>query len=361
MQLEKQKKFLIQVAYICVLILIAWIFLKYGLKLVLPFVFGFLFAAILQGPIQWLKKKLHTESKFVALGVTIIFYIIVGIILALASIRIVTYVQENFPNIPLWYNNRIVPMLSDFLYSIEQVVLKADVSLFELISEWDTQIMDSLGNLVSSLSVKLIGGISNVAASLPAIFIKLLLTVISTFFIAIDYQKIVDFYLHQLSPNGRKVFLQVKEYVIGTLFVCLRSYIIIMTITFVELSIGLTLIGIKHSVLIAFCIAIFDILPVLGTGGIMAPWALIAVIAGRPKLGIAIFLLYLFITVIRNIIEPKIVSGQLGLHPVVTMVSLFVGAQLFGGIGLFGGPILISLLCYLNRNGTIHILNMDRV
>ena len=68
-----------------------------------------------------------------------------------------------------------------------------------------------------------------------------------------------------------------------------------------------------------------------------------------------IFLLYLFITVIRNIIEPKIVSGQLGLHPVVTMISLFVGAQLFGGVGLFGGPILISLLCYLNKNGTIHI------
>ena len=78
MQLEKQKKFLIQVTYFCVLVLIAWILLKYGLKLVLPFVVGFLFAAILQRPIEWLKKKLHTESKLIALGVTIIFYIIVS-------------------------------------------------------------------------------------------------------------------------------------------------------------------------------------------------------------------------------------------------------------------------------------------
>ena len=66
-------------------------------------------------------------------------------------------------------------------------------------------------------------------------------------------------------------------------------------------------------------------------------------------------MVYLVITVVRNIIEPKIVGSQIGLHPVVTLVSMFVGAQLLGVLGLFGFPIGLSLLRYLNETGSIRL------
>ena len=148
----------------------------------------------------------------------------------------------------------------------------------------------------------------------------------------------------------------IKEYLVGTLWVCVRSYALIMSITFVELSILLTFIGIEHSVIVAFCTAIFDILPVLGTGGIMVPWAVLTAISGNWILGLKLFIVYIIVTVVRNIIEPKIVGGQLGLHPVVTLCSMFVGVQLLGAIGLFGFPIGLSLLRYLNDHGVIKVL-----
>ena len=174
------------------------------------------------------------------------------------------------------------------------------------------------------------------AGSLPGLFVKLLMMIISTFFIALDYDRIASFFVRQLSENGRTIFWEIKDYVTGTLFVCIRSYAIIMSITFVELSIGLSIIGIENAVMIALLIAVFDILPVLGTGGIMIPWAVITAIQGEYKLAIALFAVYIVVTIIRNIIEPKIVGSQLGLHPVATLASLFVGAQLFGAVGLFG-------------------------
>ena len=128
-----------------------------------------------------------------------------------------------------------------------------------------------------------------------------------------------------------------------------------MSITFFELSLGLSLIGIKNAVLIAFCIAVFDILPVLGTGGIMIPWVILEAVQGNLALAVKLLAVYLIITVVRNIIEPKIVGSQLGLHPVVTLSSMFVGAQLFGVVGLFGFPILLSLLKNLNDTGTIRL------
>ena len=145
-------------------------------------------------------------------------------------------------------------------------------------------------------------------------------------------------------------------YLTDTLFVVIRSYVLIMLLTFAELSILFSLFGIESAVLKAALIALLDILPILGTGGIMIPWAVLTLLKGKLKLGLGLLVVYAAITIIRNIIEPKIVGGRLGLHPVVTLASMFLGAQLFGVIGLFGFPIGLSLLRYLNDNGSIHIL-----
>ena len=132
-----------------------------------------------------------------------------------------------------------------------------------------------------------------------------------------------------------------------------------MSLTFVELSIGLTIIHVPNSVIIALLIAIFDILPVLGTGGIMIPWVVISAFSGDYPLALGLLIVYVVITIIRNILEPKIVGSQIGLHPVITLCSMFIGVQLFGVIGLFGFPIGLSLLRYLNENGTIHLYKME--
>ena len=88
----------------------------------------------------------------------------------------------------------------------------------------------------------------------------------------------------------------------------------------------------------------------------MIPWALIMAVYGNYPLALELFLIYVAITVVRNIIEPKIIGGQLGLHPVVTLISMFVGVDFFGVIGLFGFPILLSLIRHLNDRGVIKVL-----
>lgn len=90
----------------------------------------------------------------------------------------------------------------------------------------------------------------------------------------------------------------------------------------------------------------------------MIPWVVISAFCGDFTLALGLLLVYVAITVIRNIIEPKIVGSQIGLHPVVTLCSMFIGVQLFGVIGLFGFPIGLSLLRYLNENQTIHLYKM---
>jgi len=93
----------------------------------------------------------------------------------------------------------------------------------------------------------------------------------------------------------------------------------------------------------------------VGTGGIIIPWGVIAIVMGDLPLGLGMFALYLFVTVVRNTIEPKIIGQQVGLHPVATLVSMFLGTKLLGIVGLFGFPITLVILKQLNDTGKIKL------
>ena len=356
--MEKRKKFIINFLYFAIIIAAIFFALQFALSLLFPFVAALFIAYILKHPINFIARKTKMPRKLAAILMVLIFYGTIGTFLVLASIRAFSFATDLVQRLPSIFRIYVNPVLTDLFDQLEQALEQADPNILDTVDYLWSQFMQSLRSIVSNLSLTSMEAISNVASSLPMLFIKLLLMVISTFFIAMDYERLTGFCMRQLNGWARDIFLQVQKYVVGTLFVCIRSYALIMSITFMELFLGLSLFGVEYALLISLCIAVFDILPVLGTGGIMIPWAVITAILGDYPMALKLFGLYIFITIVRNIIEPKIVGSQIGLHPVVTLVSMFAGVQLFGVVGLFGFPIGLSLLMHLNRTGTIKIFKL---
>ncbi len=355
MEYNKKKRFITNLLFVGLIALLVYITLEHAIKLVYPFIFAFIIAYSLRRPALFLSKITHIPYKPIALLLVFLFYSTIGLLLSLIGIKLLTFAADFVLSLPPLYKDQVVPMLSSFFSGIEEAVSRMDPTLIPVLNDLFTQSIHSVGELISNFSVKIVALISGYASSLPIIFIKLIIMIISTFFIAADYDVLSRFIMRQFTDKIRVLIREIKNYVVGTLLVCIRSYALIMSITFIELTIGFTIIGLDKSVLIALTIAIFDILPVLGTGGIMVPWGIITAIQGNYSLSIGIFIIYIVVTLVRNIIEPKIVGSQIGLHPVVTLISLFVGAQLFGVIGLFGFPITLSLLRHLNETGAIKI------
>ena len=355
MEYKTRFRFVVNFMYYGFLLGAVYLLLQYGLGLIAPFIAAFVIAYILRRPAKLFSDVLRIPYKPIAFFLVLLFYCTIGTFIALIGIKLFSTFADLVLRLPAIYTMQIEPYLFSRFKELEKEFYQLDPAVIAIISDYFNHFIQSLGDLISSLSVAAVGGISSVASSLPVFFIKLLLMVISSFFIAADYDLLVGFVLRQFSGKGKELVIQIKEYIVGTLFVCIRSYALIMSITFVELSIGLTIIGVEKSILIAFVISIFDILPVLGTGGIMVPWAIITALQGNYSMAIGLLAVYLAITVIRNILEPKIVGKQIGLHPVVTLISMFVGVQLFGVIGLFGFPITLSLLRHLNSTGVIKI------
>lgn len=200
----------------------------------------------------------------------------------------------------------------------------------------------SLNKVFTLLSQYIVGLISSIITFVPSFFLSTLIMIIATFFFVVDYDKIISFFDTKASSKWQERLAAIKYYIRNTLFVVIRSYAIIMLLTFTELSIMFFICSIEHPFLIAGLIAVFDIMPVLGTGGIMLPWAIISFLLGDYLRGIQLVVIYIIVTAVRNYVEPKVVGVQLGLHPLVTLISMFIGLRLFGFLGLFGLPIGIS-------------------
>ena len=356
MNIETQKRFLIRIGFWAVVILLVILCLKYVLPFLLPFVVAFLIAALLNRPIMFLAEKLNGKRVVPAILMTLLFYVAAAALFSLLGLRVFMYVWETVRALPQLYRNTLEPALETMFSSLEVYLDELDPAVVTALMDNMNSALGSLGSFVTNASVRIISYISGIAAAVPGSFLNVIITIIVTFFLVIDYPKVTGFILRQLPEKADFYIGEVRDYVGGTLLKCLASYALILCITFLEISVGLTVLRVPNAILIALCIAVFDILPVLGTGGIMIPWGIISLIMGKWVLGLGLLALYLIITVIRNIIEPKIVGHQVGLHPVVTLLSMLAGLQLFGIIGLFGFPITLSLLKNLNDRGVIHIL-----
>ena len=356
MNIETQKRFLIRIGFWAVVILLVILCLKYVLPFLLPFVVAFLIAALLNRPIMFLAEKLNGKRVVPAILMTLLFYVAAAALFSLLGLRVFMFVWETVRALPQLYRNTLEPALETMFSSLEVYLDELDPAVVTALMDNMNSALGSLGSFVTNASVRIISYISGIAAAVPGSFLNVIITIIVTFFLAIDYPKVTGFILRQLPEKADFYIGEVRDYVGGTLLKCLASYALILCITFLEISVGLTVLRVPNAILIALCIAVFDILTVLGTGGIMIPWGIISLIMGKWVLGLGLLALYLIITVIRNIIEPKIVGHQVGLHPVVTLLSMLAGLQLFGIIGLFGFPITLSLLKNLNDRGVIHIL-----
>ena len=207
MEVEKRRAFIINFIYFLILTGLTFILLKYGIGLLTPFVLGFLFAYILKYPIRTLGKAMKGRNKLAALLVVAVFYITIGVLIFLLGAKIVSGFQAFFQSIPVLYTDYMAPLLTGAFYEIERLVMRMDTSMLGWLSQLEAQLIQSLGKMASSISVGTVTAVSGFAVFLPGFFVKNVLMIISTFFIAMDYDKLTGFCLNQLSGRGRDIFL----------------------------------------------------------------------------------------------------------------------------------------------------------
>ena len=350
MNLEKQKKFLIQAAFYATLAALVYVGLKYLLPTLTPFVLAFLIVWLLRKPARWLGNKLHIPMKALTLVFLLLFYILLFGSVSLLGIEVVTLIKDAVPKLPTLYRQELVPALKAIYHFAEQTLERFDPAIVSALGNALSELSASIEQGLVSFSKLVVSWASSAAMGVPGFIIAVVLMITASFFLANDYERVMGFIYRSMPEKAKDRMREVWHKLAGSLWIYIRSYTLFLLVTFVELNIGLHLLKIPYAGIIAGAIAVFDLLPILGTGGVLIPWTVIAAVVGEYGMALGIGVLYIVITMVRNYLEPKLVGKQIGLHPLATLIALFVGSQLFGLAGLFGFPVALSVIVQIRRN-----------
>ena len=321
------------------------IYLSFKLALFyLPFLIGFIISLLIEPLIKFVNKKSRVTRKTSAVIVMLcIFSILIGLI-AFGAITLITESSNLLQGLNV-YIEKMYSQIQKYINETEFDNIQIPTQVISIVENSTNNLLDFVSKWVSNILTSIIQGIT----SLPIIGIYIVITILSTYFICADRMFILDQLEHHFPRIWVKKFgLHLKK-LIATLGGYLKAEATLILISFVEVLVGLyifKLIGLNvgYPLLAALGITFVDALPILGSGTVMIPWAIISAVNGDLKLGIALFILYVIILVVHQILEPRIVSGNIGVHPIFTLIAMYTGFRLSGVIGLIIGPIVLIIL-----------------
>ena len=343
---ERMTQFLIKFAYAAVILGLIFAGFKYVLPLLMPFLLAFVFSVLLRTPAAFLSRKLKISQRLVSAILVTLLFILLAVLALLLGSELLTFARTAVSR----FNTVIMPAVEQLTELASRWTKRLDPNVVTVMDEMLNSVLLSLRSKIADISTRVVTGIMS---AVPSSLLNVVFTIVATYFISLDFGFLRWAIARRIKEEDYTKITASLTYSKATLGRFLRSYVLIMGITFLEQAIGLTILGVDYSILIAMAIAVFDILPVVGSGTIMLPWAVVSLATEDYKLGVGLLVLYVIITVIRQIIEPRIVGDHVGLHPLLTLVCMFVGLRVFGGMGLLGLPILCAVLVGLERDGVI--------
>lgn len=318
--------------------------------ILMPFIIGLLISKMINPAVTFLKNKLHVPRGLST--IVLIFGAIFGIGFGLVVLsgRIARQLIDLSSQFPIWgasiesYVNRVASALNTVRFGQPGTI-----------SDYISKAVDALMSRLGEVSTVVGSSILSAVTSVPNILFFIVIMFVSAFFMTKD-RELIDKWLepifHGEWTRNEKTLI-IKKDVLGVIWGYVKAQLILMSLTFVESSIGLLIIGVNYAVPIAFGIALIDALPILGPATIYIPWIISKIVIGEYATAVSLLVLYLVVTLARQALEPKILSTQIGVYPLVTLLSMYIGLKTIGFAGIILGPITVIIILSLFKTGLL--------
>ncbi len=332
------------ILYVIAVLILLFVSFKLMIFL-LPFVIAAIIVGTLKPLINYLETKTKISPRIIRNVVLLIFYLVIGGLIVSLFTKII-YEGYKFTT----YLIESQKLLENKLQSFTNLVLARLDFLPTYIIESINSFVGTISVITSTYFIPILKSGLSLLSSLPKLIIFAVIIVLSSFLMLKDEKLIEKFVKKQFPKTWLSKFYEIKEGVFKMLMIYLRTQIILITLCFIELIIGLNIINmfiykINYVLLFAFIIGIVDALPMVGAAVIIMPWAFIEMfLNGNYVLALSLLVLNLMITIIRQTLEPKLMSKGAKINPLLTLIAMYSGFRVFGIIGFLIGPIIMSIL-----------------
>ena len=322
--------------------------IKYILPILAPFLIAWLIATLTDGPARSLSQRTHVSVKAIRLITSLISALLVFSAIALliwqltaAAWRFLSEIGEG-----------------NELYDVLITLTRPGLPIFGdgIPEELAERISSAISGMLSSAFGWLASAVTSWVGGVPKALLFLLVTVISLVYFSLDLERINGFAASHLPKKTVESITSLRSRLFTTGARYVRSYIIIMIITFGIMLVGLLILGVRNAALTALIISALDVLPVIGVGAVLLPWSIFELAVGDHTMGIGLAILYVVAIVVRQFTEPRIVGRSLDMHPVVTLILLYSGYALLGIAGLLLVPVVSVIIgAILQKNNSPEI------
>lgn len=301
--------------------------------IILPFLSAWIASAAARPTALWIARKTALSKKISGGAVTFVVFFFFGYLL----IRLSGRAAEEISSLASGLGG-IGDDIEGFLRGLKKK-LPFSADFFDS-STYETLIA-ALKEAAVSLGGRLTSFLTSLCTALPGSILSFIVFVAAFYYLTSDRDRVAESVLTLLPPRMAKRLRAVVERVSGALFGYLRAYFLLMTVTFFELLIGLSILRAPYAFVISLIVAVVDALPVLGAGSILGPWAAIAFVKGNTAFGTGLLVLLGIMYLVRQFLEPRLIGRFIGVHPLVALAAVFVGYRLCGVLGMIAAPVIL--------------------
>ena len=333
------------------IVLAAWIFLRYAISALMPFLLAAVISALVSPVSAWISKKTKIPKKLTSAVVLILLFTLISALFYLAISRLIGELGNLLARLsedPELIGNTLSSLIDRVTgngshFSFLQSIFESE-SLKSLGIDLSGLLRDAIGSLISSLTSALPSAAIYILKEIPSWLLFLIVLLIAAYYFSSDGESVGRGLSSVLPTKWQARLPMIKDKFKRTVTGYIKAYLLLMLLTFFEMLIGLTVLGVEYAFIMAIVISVVDVLPILGAGTVLVPWAIFACLTSNTPLGVGLLIIYAVTLIIRQIAEPRIVGSTLGIHPLATLASVYLGLRLIGFIGIFVGPMVAMLL-----------------
>lgn len=323
------------------LLLAVYLFLRYGLPLALPFLAGLLLALAAEPVVRFLCRRLswkRTAAAFCGVSLTLLLLTTLGLLLFSGAFQGLRWLASVAPDLESAARHGLTS-LQDWLISL---ALAAPDGIRNLLTKLILSIFDNGSALFSQAASVLPGIAAGLFSRITGGFLGIGTAIFSAYLISARLPRMRLWFQQRLSGSRFSRILPALRQLRSAAGGWLNAQARLMGLTFCVLLAGFLLLGVRYAPLWAVLIAFVDAVPMLGTGLVLVPWSVICFLQDDPLRAFGLLGIFALATLIRSALEPRLVGQQLGLDPLVTLISLYLGYQLLGLPGLLTAPLLAA-------------------
>lgn len=320
------------------------------LRLTMPFVVALVLTWLLNPAIRALERRLKMGRNVLSMALVVLSVAAIG---AVSAALIYALVSQAMSFLRGWQSmwDVLISGITSAAQAVEEPLSHLPGGIYERVAELEGRLIAWLGEVVPGMLTAAAGNAGSFAMSLPSWVVSVVICVMATYFIAADYPSLRARAIACVPREFRGFFAHVKRVATQAFGGYVRAEFILSVLVALVLLVGFWITGEPYALLLAVVFGVLDFIPIIGSGTVMVPWAVIDVALGNYGHAAGLMVIWGLVVLLRRLAEPKIVGNQTGLSPIASLISIYVGMKLGGVLGMILGPVVCLILVNVARGG----------